>query len=181
MRMSVRMEVKRYEKHVCGRCILRMGFHCCQGTVHVTACEMRSMAPISQFQIDQGPWPPKTGSILIYEGAEGRLTLTATSQIGRMPQDRTRVPCSVRLTDLGAHARVGPLVGRLAQWESASFTRKRPLVRYQYRPPYLPPSFPLISAAYPTEPSAFLAFPRQVWIGELDFPRAPGSISRPGT
>ena len=26
-------------------------------------------------------------------------------------------------------------VGRLAQWESASLTRKRPLVRYQYRPP----------------------------------------------
>ena len=29
------------------------------------------------------------------------------------------------------------LFGRLAQRESASFTRKRPLVRNQYRPPYL--------------------------------------------
>src|SRR5206468_10855374 len=50
-------------------------------------------------------------------------------------QADSRIP-DPSLTDLIRHVRLACSRGRLAQRKSASLTRKRPLVRYQYRPPY---------------------------------------------
>src|SRR5206468_12065384 len=50
-------------------------------------------------------------------------------------QADSRIP-DPSLTDLIRHVRLAGSRGRLAQRKSASLTRKRPLVRYQYRPPY---------------------------------------------